>query len=143
MVSTRDSTTTTQKTTKTHQVGISGINPETLQQLLVQLQQFEEQHLYLQPNINVKDLAKSFGSNSSYLSKVVNTYKQKSMSQYINDLRIDYAITTLQTDATFRKYTIKAIAKEIGFNTPEAFAKKFYKRTGIYPSYFVKNLDQS
>lgn len=120
---------------------LSVISEEALQHLLNQLQQFEEQQTYLTPNINAKDLAKSFGSNTSYLSMVVNTYKQKSISQYINDLRVDFAIEKLQVDPIFRKYTIKAIAQEVGFNSSEIFAKKFYKKTGIYPSYFVKKLE--
>ena len=121
---------------------ISHISQDTIDHLLAQLQQFEEAHAYLKPKINSKDLAKSFGSNSSYLSLVVNTYKQKSLSQYINDLRIEYAVQKLQENSKFRKYTIKAIAQEMGFNTSEAFAKTFYKKTGIYPSYFIKELEK-
>lgn len=121
--------------------GLSVISEEALEHLLTELQKFEEKQEYLTPNINAKDLAKSFGSNSSYLSMVVNTYKQKSISQYINDLRIDFAIDKLQSDPIFRKYTIKAVAQEVGFNSSEIFAKKFYKKTGIYPSYFIKKLE--
>ncbi len=121
---------------------VSGISEETITSLLQQLQKFEEKRGYLKTKINSKDLAKSFGSNSTYLSQVVNTYKGKNLSTYINDLRIDYAVHKLQSDPTFRKYTIKAIAQEVGFNTSEAFAKTFYKKTGIYPSYFIKNLEK-
>ncbi len=130
------------KKTAIYKTGVSSsISEEALEHLLTQLQQFEDQKGYLARNINAKDLAKSFGSNSSYLSIVINTYKQKSISQYINDLRIGFAIDKLQSDATFRKYTIKAIAKDVGFNSSEIFAKKFYKNTGIYPSYFIKKLE--
>ncbi|GAA4273509.1 helix-turn-helix transcriptional regulator [Aquimarina gracilis] len=124
-----------------NKTGSTAISDETRNQLLAQLQKFEETQGYLKPKINAKDLAKSFGSNSSYLSIVVNTYKQKSLSQYLNDLRIDYVVERLQSDTKFRKYTIKAIAQEIGFNTAEAFAKAFCKKTGIYPSYFIKKLE--
>ncbi|MBQ0734573.1 helix-turn-helix domain-containing protein [Aquimarina celericrescens] len=120
---------------------VTNISDEVRDHLLVKLQKFEESRGYLKSKLNTKDLAKSFGSNSSYLSIVVNTYKQKSFSQYINDLCIDYAVARLQTDTKFRKYTVKAIAQEIGFNTAEAFAKTFYKNTGIYPSYFIKQLE--
>ncbi len=122
--------------------GSSSISKETLKNLLDKLQQFEEKQDYLKPNLNTKDLAKSFGSNSSYLSKVVNSFKEKSFSSYINDLRIDFVIDKLKSDAIYRKYTIKAIAQEIGFNNPEAFSKAFYKKTGIYPSYFLKELER-
>ncbi|WP_103069237.1 helix-turn-helix domain-containing protein [Aquimarina sediminis] len=118
------------------------INQKTLSNLLKRLQQFEEKKEYLKPNLNTKDLAKSFGSNSSYLSKAVNTYKEKSFSNYINDLRIDYVIDKLRKDAIFRKYKIKAIAQEVGFNNSEAFSKAFYKKAGIYPSSFIKQLEK-
>lgn len=120
----------------------SSINKETLKNLLDQLQKFEEKQGYLKSNLNAKDLAKSFGSNSSYLSKVVNTFKEKSFSSYINDLRINFVIDKLREDSIFRKYTVKAIAQEIGFNNAEAFSKAFYKKTGIYPSYFIKKLEK-
>ncbi|GAA4273661.1 helix-turn-helix transcriptional regulator [Aquimarina gracilis] len=111
--------------------GSSSINKETLDKLLDKLQQFEEKQGYLQQGLNTKDLAKSFGSNSSYLSKVVNTFKEKSFTQYINDLRIDFVVDKLLEDTRFRKYTVKAIAQEIGFNNAEAFAKAFYKKPGF------------
>ncbi|AXT61528.1 AraC family transcriptional regulator [Aquimarina sp. AD10] len=120
----------------------STLNKETVNNLLDQLQKFEESKGFLKATLNAKDLAKSFGSNSSYLSKVINTFKEKTFSTYINDLRIDFVIDRLQKDRMFRKYTIKAIAQEIGFNNAEAFSKAFYKNTGIYPSYFIKELEK-
>jgi len=122
--------------------GGNGMKTDTVNKLLDKLQQFEEKQGYLKQGLNTKDLAKSFGSNSSYLSKVVNTFKEKSFSSYINDLRIDFVIDRLQEDRIFRRYTVKAIAEEIGFNNSEAFAKAFYKKTGIYPSYFIKELEK-
>ena len=35
-----------------------------------------------------------------------------------------------------------AIAQEVGFNNSESFSKAFYKKTGIYPSYFIKQLEK-
>ncbi|WP_074409818.1 AraC family transcriptional regulator [Aquimarina megaterium] len=119
----------------------SSINKETVDKLLDKLQQFEEKKEFLKP-LTSKDLAKKFESNSSYLSKVVNTFKEKSFSNYINDLRIDFVIDKLNEDSIFRKYTVQAIAQEIGFNNSEAFSKAFYKKTGIYPSYFIKELEK-
>ncbi|TSE03808.1 AraC family transcriptional regulator [Aquimarina algiphila] len=51
-------------------------------------------------------------------------------------------IGKLKEDRIFRKYTVKAIAQDIGFNNAEAFAKAFYKKTGIYPWYFIKELEK-
>ena len=137
-----ETTTPDQKEEVVSTANSSGITKETFDHLIDQLQQFEDQKGYLKSNLNAKDLAKSFGSNSSYLSKVINTFKEKSFSAYINDLRIEYVIDKLKTDSIFRKYTIKAIAQDIGFNNAEAFSKAFYKKTGIYPSYFIKELEK-
>ncbi|MBP2832140.1 helix-turn-helix transcriptional regulator [Aquimarina sp. U1-2] len=120
----------------------ASMSQETLDHLRNALQQFEAQEHYLAPDINVHTLAQKFNSNTSYVSMMINADKQKTMNQYINDLRIDYAITRLQQDKVFRKYTVKAIAQDIGFNSAENFAKKFYKKTGIYPSYYIKKLNE-
>ncbi len=124
------------------EVESTSINKEVVNSLLDQLEKFEAEQQYLASNLNIKDLAKRFGSNSSYLSKVVNTFKEKSFSNYINDLRINYAVQRLKEDAVFRKYTVKAIGQEIGFKNPDAFSKAFYKQTGIHPSYFIKEIEK-
>ena len=67
----------------------------------------------------------------------------KNFSQYINDLRIDYAMNHLLQDAKMRKYTIKAIAEECGYRNSESFSKAFFKRNGIYPSYYIKQLEKN
>lgn len=127
---------------KSTEVENPSINKEVVNSLLDQLEKFEAEQHYLASNLNIKDLAKRFGSNSSYLSKVVNTFKEKSFSNYINDLRINYAVHRLKKDAVFRKYTVKAIGQEIGFKNPDAFSKAFYKQTGIHPSYFIKEIEK-
>ncbi len=141
MIETKNNPVVAKEKAAKNKPSVTNISDEVQYHLLVKLQKFEESRGYLKSKLNTTDLAKSFVWNSSYLSIVVNTYKQKSFSQYINDLRIDYAVARLQTDTKFRKYTVKAIAQEIGFNTAEAFAKTFYKNTGIYPSYFIKQLE--
>jgi len=119
-----------------------GISETIVQNILISLEDFEERNLFLKPNITTTSLAKQFDTNAKYLSKVINFYKKKSFITYVNDLRIEFAVKQLQTDQKLRNYTIKAIAREIGFNTTEAFSKSFLKKTGIYPSYFIKQLEK-
>jgi AraC-like DNA-binding protein len=119
-----------------------GISEEIVNTVLDGLQKFEDKQGYVSANITTGELAKKLQTNSKYLSKIINTYKKKSFSVYINELRIDYVIEKLKNESKFRLYTIKAISREIGFNTTEAFSKSFYKKTGIYPSYFIKQLEK-
>ncbi|WP_378181971.1 helix-turn-helix domain-containing protein [Aquimarina sp. SS2-1] len=104
------------------------------------LENFERNHHYINSKYTLNLLAKELQTNSSYLSKTINSMKDKSFSQYINDLRIDYTIETLKHTRKYDLYTIKGIAEEVGFKSSESFSKAFYKRTGIYPSYFIKKL---
>lgn len=120
---------------------VNGVSEKIAKKILTALEEFEVKNLYLDNNLTLNNLSKNINTNSNYLSKIVNTYKEKNFSSYISDLRIDYCIEKLKTDTTFRKYTINAIAFEIGFNNVESFSKAFYKKTGIYPSYFIKEIN--
>jgi len=121
----------------------SEISEETINEILGYLHDFENKKGFLSQKVSLSDTAKSFGTNSTYLSKVVNIEKKKNFSKYINDLRIIYAFYELKTNTTFRKYTIKAIAQECGFKSAESFSKAFYKNYGIYPSFYIKKLSSA
>ena len=57
-------------------------------------------------------------------------------------MRINHTLDILQSDATIQKYTIKAIANEVGFKNAESFSNAFYKKTGLKPSYYIKELNK-
>ncbi|WP_409417727.1 helix-turn-helix domain-containing protein [Flavobacterium sp. PS2] len=118
-----------------------GIAEELVNQILEKLDDFENKKEYLESNITVQMLSTTFVTNTKYVSKIVNVYKGKTFTQYINDLRVEYAITQLQENKMLRKYTIQALALEFGFNNAESFSAAFYKKTGIKPTYFIKELD--
>jgi len=119
----------------------SGISVIIIEDILKKLDSFEDENKFLSRDVSLNEIAKSFDTNSTYLSKVINLKKDKNFSQYINDLRIDFALKELEANKTFRRYTIKAIANDCGFKSSESFSKAFYKKFGIYPSYFVKQLE--
>jgi len=117
------------------------IHEDIITHILSSLNMFEESKKYTNNSYTLDSLAKEFNTNKSYLSKVINEHKQMNFSNYINDLRIGHIIEELKADNKLRSYTIKAIAQESGFNTSQSFSKAFHKRTGIYPSYFIKMIN--
>lgn len=121
---------------------VVAIPEESISDILTKLEVFEKELGFLEANLSINTLAKRFGTNSKYLSKIINTYKKKSFNYYINDLRIETSVLKLKTDFKFRKYTIKAIANDMGFNTTDAFSRAFYKKNGIQPSYFIRELEK-
>ena len=116
------------------------ISAEIIEDILKHLETFESKKSFTSSTITLNKVAKSFGTNSTYLSKVINLKKDKNFSQYLNELRVEYAMEELNENPKFRKYTIKAIAQESGFKSGESFSKAFYKMYKIYPSYYLKQL---
>ncbi len=119
---------------------ISTLSTQKTKQILNELEMFEISEKFINPNISLNSLASKLKTNGKYLSKTINLHKKKSFSQYINDLRIEYLIEKLKTDKIYTNYTIKAISKEIGFNTPKAFSQAFFKKIGLHPSEYIKNI---
>ncbi len=118
------------------------IAKEVVQRLLGQLETFEQQQGYLQPAVSLQNLAKQLNTNSNYLSKIINAYRGKNFSSYIADLRIAHVLEALKNNNALRNYKIKAIAVEMGFGNAESFTRAFYKKTGLYPSYYIKQLNK-
>lgn len=120
-----------------------GIDEDIVDEVLKNLQLFEEGEAYLTKQITLKDVAKIVKTNSKYLSKIINVHKNKNFASYINDLRIDYLVNHIQHDTKYQKYTIRATAEEIGFTNSESFSRAFQKNTGLKPSYFIKKVRES
>ena len=119
----------------------SEIAPELVNEILEQLIKFENNKQFLESNITAQLLANQFKTNIKYLSKIVNEYKNKPFIQYVNDLRIDYALKELQNDKRLRNYTLSALANEFGFNSTESFNSSFYKKTKIKAIFYIKELE--
>ncbi len=109
--------------------------------ILSELTNFEKSTLYLDQEFNIKVLAKHFKTNTTYLSSIVNEKKGKTFKQYIGELRINFLIQKLKSDTMLRKYTVQALAEEIGYSNASAFARAFKKQTGKTPTEFLKELN--
>ncbi|WP_378180756.1 tetratricopeptide repeat protein [Aquimarina sp. SS2-1] len=118
------------------------IDEEKVTEILKRLDKLEKEEYFLRLDCNQRDVAKKLKTNHTYLSKIVRTYREKSFTDYINDLRIEYAVKRLKNDKKFRSFSIKSIANEIGYKSDYSFAKHFKAKTGLNPSYYIKNLEK-
>lgn len=116
------------------------ISDEKITKILTGLQKFEKSEAFLHQNTSLVTVAKKLNTNTTYLSQIVNEQKGVSFKNYITELRINYVLHKLKNDKVLRSYSVKAIAKELGFKSEGAFSRAFKKQTGIYPSFFIKNL---
>lgn len=141
IIDTKDKVTYETLVDNSSKIKTSTISEVIVNQILRNLEDFENENDYLNNKVSIKTLSEKFETNSRYLSIVVNEYKEKTFINYINDLRIDYAIYDLQKNRTVRKYTLQALAVEYGFNNAESFSTAFSKKTGLKPIFFIKELE--
>ncbi len=118
----------------------SDVPEETKQQILEGLKKLEKQEYFLKQECNSYNVAKKINTNTTYLSKVINSHYGKNFNTYINDLRINYTIVRLKNDVIFRSYSIQSIAEEVGYKSADSFTKYFKKDTGLNPSFYIKEI---
>jgi AraC-like DNA-binding protein len=122
---------------------IAGLSESTITFILEQLEIFEKKQQFLDSKITQKLLSEKFGTNPTYLSKIINVYKEKNFSNYLNDLRLEYIVELLKTEHKYLNRDIKELANIAGFTNAEAFSDNFQRKFEIKPSYFIKMMKEN
>jgi AraC-like DNA-binding protein len=87
---------------------------------------------------SVDRLSKLVGSNSHYVSQVINETYGKNFSSVLGEARVRQACKRLGDTAAYGNLTIEAIAGELGFKPRSNFVTVFKKVTGLTPSEYKK-----
>ena len=102
---------------------------------LVQIERLLEEHcvatqLYLQHDLSLQQLARTIGTNRSYLSQYFSR-QGITYNTYINNLRINHFISRYQEVAsTQQPFTVQQLANESGYRSYSTFSLAFKQRTG-------------
>jgi len=116
------------------------VSESTRTELMDKLTQFEASHGFIEKGISIAVLAGKLNTNTKYLSHVINQYKGKDFNTYINELRINYIISKMESDARYLNYKISYLAEESGFSSHSQFATVFRGIAGMSPSTFIAYL---
>lgn len=101
-----------------------------------------DQKPYLDPELNLDNLAEIVSIPSRHLSQVINVAFNQNFFDFISDYRIHEAKQLLH-DPAYKDKTILNILFDVGFNSKSSFNHLFKKKTGMTPSEFRnKSLDQ-
>lgn len=119
------------------------IPKEKEKEILDKLNQFEESKKYLDNSMSLATLSAQLGTNTKYLSEIINKYKDKNFNSYINGLRVKYFIQLLSTDRSYHQYKISYIAEICGFTSHSAFTNIFKSVTGFSPHEYIQSLRNS
>ena len=86
--------------------------------------------LYLQHDLNVRQLSKALGTNRTYLSQYF-TSRGVTYNSYINDLRINHFMSRCQEIVAAGKPVVAVqLARESGYSSYSTFSRAFKERTG-------------
>lgn len=94
---------------------------------------------FLNPNLNLPQLAKDLEIPSYQLSQVLNKNIELNFFDFINSYRVE-EIKAKMADSKYDNLSLLGIAFESGFNTKSAFNRVFKKITGLTPSEYKKQL---
>ncbi|WP_159447451.1 helix-turn-helix domain-containing protein [Moheibacter sediminis] len=114
-------------------------NSELLKEILQKLAFFESSEKYLDSELTQAKLAVHFKTNTSYLSQIINEYKDMNYNDYINTLRINYITKQLYIDKKYLNYSIEALAEKSGFSSRQVFSNVFFKINNLRPKDFIVN----
>lgn len=96
-----------------------------------------ETKAYLNPTISLKTFANDIKLPERLISKAINKIEHKNFNNYINYYRIEEFKKLLSMDR-HKKFSISAIANEVGFNSRASFYKNFKEIVGVSPSIYAK-----
>jgi AraC-like DNA-binding protein len=94
---------------------------------------------FLNPNLNLPQLAKDLEMPSYQLSQVLNKNIELNFFDFINSYRVEETKAKM-ADSKYDNLSLLGIAFESGFNTKSAFNRVFKKITGLTPSEYKRQL---
>ncbi len=108
------------------------LNEQLLQRIC---QLMDEEHLYLDSDLKIADVARRLNTNSAYVSASINTLRGCTFSQFINSYRVSYAQQLLQRNPDKK---LLQVSLESGFATETSFFRNFKSATGMTPKEWLK-----
>ncbi|WMN11454.1 helix-turn-helix domain-containing protein [Marivirga salinae] len=99
----------------------------------------ETEKPYLDPDLNLSQLANQLNMNSKQVSQTINTCFEKNFYEYVNEYKVKYFIQKVNASEQ-EKYTLLSLAYDCGFKSKSTFNDSFKKITGKTPTEYIKKL---
>jgi two-component system response regulator YesN len=112
-----------QITTEIKSKGTPEKNPEIRAAIEYMVQNFDKE-------ITLADVAAAAAISSNYLSKLFKEYRNQTVMDFLERIRIEKALKLLKNS----NFSIKEIALQIGYRDPNYFSKVFKKVTNLPPT---------
>ena len=91
---------------------------------------------------SAKKLAEELGTNTRYISAVVNVRFHMNYTSFVNKYRIEDAMTIL-VDKRYQNLRMEEVSDMVGFSNRQSFYASFFRMVGITPrEYRLQHLKQ-
>jgi len=90
------------------------------------------QKKYKDKDYSAKKLAEDLGTNTRYISAVVNVKFHMNYTSFVNKFRIEEAMTLL-LDRRYQELNMEDISDMVGFSNRQSFYASFYKFNNMTP----------
>ena len=100
------------------------------------------QKKYRDKDYSAKKLAEDLGTNTRYISAVVNVRFHMNYTSFVNKYRIDEAMSIL-VDKRYQDLRMEEVSDMVGFANRQSFYASFYRVMGMTPrDYRIEHLEQ-
>lgn len=96
---------------------------------------------YKDKTFTAKQLAAILGTNTRYVSLVLNTRFQMNYTTFVNNLRVEEAMRLL-VDRRYADLSMQDISDMVGFANRQTFYNAFMKIRGLSPSAYKESLSK-
>lgn len=103
---------------------------------------FEDKKIYLEPKLQLQDVAQMLGLSTHHLSQTINTVSGKPFYDLVNGYRVSH-LQKMLADPKKKNLTILALGLDSGFNSKASLNRIFKEHTGMSPKeYQLRNAAQ-
>lgn len=120
------------------------LNTQQTEVLLAAINQvLQNSQIICDPDFCLAALATQVGSNTRYVSWVINASYGKTFKTLLNEYRIREAANRLSDRELFGHLTIAAISEQVGYKSPTSFNTAFKRVFGMTPAAYQKLANES
>lgn len=109
---------------------VSPVVMDTMQQKIYEI--IVMQKKYRDKDYSAQKLAKDLGTNTRYISAVVNMRFHTNYATFVNSFRIQEAMTIL-VDKRYIELSMQEVSDMVGFSNRQSFYASFYRVNGMTP----------
>lgn len=113
------------------------ISKDTESRLLEDFEKLEDELFFIKKNISLQQLASHLGTNTRYVSHILQKYRGNTFYDYLQLKRVEYIMNEIRQHPELADYKMSYLADMSGFASLSKFSVSFKKISGMPPSVFM------